>query len=504
MVANIYRLLLFVMLVMASGGAWCQRVIEYQAGMGTRDANDPAIWILYDGVRATHEGMVLISDSARLNTQQNDFTAYGNIKIELTDTTVIYGDKLYYDGEQRLLNIWADTVVLIDGVTVLRSPQLSYDRNTSMAYYSQWGHTVNQGRTMISRQGYYNSDSKTLDIYQQVVLYDSAMRLETDTLLYNTNTSVATFVSPTYIYSETATIYSEQGYYHTDSSYAVSTEASRIETDNKTLTCDELRYDEHSQQGEAFGNVVIIDTQNNVFCNGRYGETNQQTHVSFVTDQAMVRMAEEQDTLYMHADTIRVFTDSANQLQAVQAFHKVKFYRYDVQGMSDSVYYHVLDSLMRLFYEPVLWYDNYQCSADSIDVFHDSAGVRRADLNGHSTVNQMVDREKFNQLKGKRAVVYFDASEPLYADILGNAQMVYYVTESDSLGHEALIGVNVGEGVDMRIYFEKRQPRRLTAFGNPDMHTYPLDQLPAESKLLPDFKWLSNRRPRTPMDIFSW
>ncbi|MBR1793523.1 MAG: hypothetical protein IJ764_07800 [Bacteroidales bacterium] len=487
-----------------AGHVFAQRVIEYQSGMGSRDASDPAVWILYHKVRAMHEGMVLYSDSARLNTQRNDFTAFGNIRIELTDTTVIYGDRLYYDGEQRLLDIWSDTVVLVDGATTLKSPKLSYDRNTSMAYYSLWGHTVNQGRTLLSREGYYNSDSKTLNIYQQVMLYDSSMRLETDTLLYNTNTNIASFVSPTYIFNKTATIYSERGYYHSDSGYAVSNKASRIETDNKVLTCDSLHYMEHLQHGEAFGNVSIIDTQNHVICSGQYGETNRQSHCSFVTDSALVRMAERQDTLYMHADTIRVFTDTNNQLLAVQAFRRVKFFRHDVQGMSDSVYYHVTDSLMRLFYEPVLWYDNYQCSSDSIDVLHDTAGVRRAELNGHSTVNQQVDVDKFNQLKGKRSVVYFQASEPLFADILGNAQMVYYVTETDSLGHESLIGVNAGEGADMRIYFRKRQPHRLVAYGSPDMNTYPLEQLPPELRYLADFKWLSTRRPRSPQDVYRW
>lgn len=497
-----YSLLLVLLVLGFRAGA--QRVIEYEAGMGTRDAENPAIWILYNQVRATHDGMVLYADSAWLNTEKNDFTAFGNVKIDITDTTTIFGDRLYYDGEQRALDIWDDTVVLIDGNTMLRTPQLSYDRNTSTGYYSTWGITKSGGNTLESREGYYNSETKILDIYRKVVLWDSASRLETDTLIYNTNTKIARFLSPTYIYSKDATIYSERGMYHTDSNYAISTRASRIETDGRVLTCDILHYWDSLKRGEAYGDVCLTDTANHLICTGLYGETDQQTHTSFVTKEALVRMEQDSDTLYIHADTILVYNDTANELQALEAYYHVKLFRSDVQGMCDSVYYIVPDSLMRLFGEPVLWYDNYQCTADSIDVLHDSAGVRRADINGHSMVVQQVDAEKFNQLKGKRTVVYFVESEPTYADILGNAQMVYYVTETDSLGRESLIGANAGVGADMRIYFHERQPRRVVTFGNPDMNTYPVDQLPPEMFRLADFKWLSSRRPRLPKDIFVW
>ncbi|MBQ0016720.1 MAG: hypothetical protein KBT04_07025 [Bacteroidales bacterium] len=485
-----------------SPAIYAQKLITYDAGMGTRDPENSDVWILYQRVRAEHDGMVLYADSALLNTSRNDFTAYRKIKIELTDTTTIWGDHLYYDGVSRTLDIWDDTVILIDGATVLKTTHLMYDRNTSTAAYTTWGHTYSDGKELLSREGYYNSETKQLDIYNKVELYDSSMRLFTDTLLYNTRTHIASFVSPTHIYSDSVTIYSEYGYYHTDSAFAQSTKASRITTEQKILTCDTLYYWERLQLGEAHRNVVITDTVNDVVCTGRYGETNQQTHCSLVTDSALVTMADEADTLYVHADTIRVYVDSSRKLQRINAYYKVKFFRNDVQGMCDSLDYIAADSLMRLFKEPVLWYENYQCHSDSIDVWHDTSGVRLAHLNGRSMMEQQVDRDKFNQLKGKRSEVFFQKGDPTHADILGNAQMVYYITEEDSVGRQSLIGVNTGVGSDMRIYFESRQPWRLTTYGSPDMSTYPLSLLPDEQRRLPDFKWMSGNRPRKPEDVF--
>ena len=89
---------------------YSQKLIEYQSGMGTRDAKKPDIWVLYDNVTASHDGMDLYADSAHYNTNLNDFTAFRNIKIVLTDTTFIYGDLLFYNGNTRVLEIFGKFV----------------------------------------------------------------------------------------------------------------------------------------------------------------------------------------------------------------------------------------------------------------------------------------------------------------------------------------------------------------------------------------------------------
>ena len=101
-------------------------------------------------------------------------------------------------------------------------------------------------------------------------------------------------------------------------------------------------------------------------------------------------------------------------------------------------------------------------------------------------------------------VVYFEEGEPWYADILGNAEMVYYLTEEDERGQKTLIGVNVGVGSDMRIYFKDREPDRVVTYGNPDMNTYPLEKLEEEKMQLGNFKWRDEERPKFPLDVFRW
>ncbi len=494
------------MLLLSLGaGVEAQKLIEYTSGMGSRAPENPDIWILYRGVSATHEGMTLVADSAHYNTAENSFTAFRHITIHLSDTTTIFGDRLYYDGNTRILDIWADTVVLIDGGTVLKADHLTYERNRETAYYTKWGHATSEDRTLDSREGQYNSTLKQFYIYNDVVLTDSTMRLVTDTLIYNTETTIAHFENATHIYSDSSTIYSELGDYNTDTRFAISYRASHVDNQGRMIDSDTLYYDEVEEYGKAYGHVIIVDSANNITCTGRYGETSQARRFSFVTDSAHVLFVDNGDSLFLHADTVYVTNDSANQMESVRANYHVKAFRRDAQLMCDSAYYSAVDSTLLLYHDPVLWYEHYQCVADTIELLHDSSGVKRAYLRTNCFAVQQVDREKFNQLKGRQGVVYFREGEPLYADVMGNAQMVFYLTEEDSTDNHALMGVNVGIGTDIRIYFDTtRAPVRVVTYEKPDMQTYPVWDLPEEWKQLPSFKWLSGRRPRSPEEVFLW
>lgn len=504
MLKHLKHILLTLCILFLGQEVLAQKIIEYQAGMGTRDKANADVWILFDKVHATHDGMDLFADSAHLNTVKNDFLAFGNIRIDITDTTSIWGNKLYYNGETRIVEIWDDTVVMVDGETSLYSNHLIYNRNTSTATYDKWGITNSGENIMQSCKGHYNNETKIFHIYDSVILDNGSSQLQTDTLIYNQNTGQADFVSPTYIYHDTTVIYSTLGSYNTQTKRSESLRDSKIVSGTKTLDCDTLLYYEEIEFGKAYGNVVIRDTANQLTCYGGYGETRQSTDISMVTDSALVIYVDQGDSVWMHADTITAATTDSNTLRWIDASHHVKVYRESMQSMCDSLFYNALDSTATLYGEPVIWYASYQSIADTISIRHDSSNLQTASLIGNSLSIEEMDTTKYNQLKGKKTLVHFVDNEPDYADILGNAQMVYYVTDEDAQGTKSLIGVNCGIGSDMRIYFEKREPIRVVTYGNPDMYTYPIEKLPEDQKQLKGFVWHKNRRPMKWQDVFVW
>ncbi|MBQ9473980.1 MAG: hypothetical protein IJU81_06185 [Bacteroidales bacterium] len=498
------RIIPLIILLALCSSLCAQKLITYESGMGTRDKDNPQVWILYQKVRAEHEGMVLYADSAILNNERNDFTAFRNIKIILTDTTVVYGNRLYYDGETRVLRIWADTVVLIDGHTTLKSDNLQYNRKTETGTYTNWGHATNGYRTLDSREGNYNSAFDEFYIYDNVILRDTGSTLYTDTLIYNTQTERADFISPTRIYSDSTVIYSSEGTYYSGSRYAVSRRDSRVVSGAKELICDTLHHSEQTNHSRAIGNVRITDSLNNIVCLGGYGESNQESRLSLVTDSALVRQVDKGDTMYVHADTIFVYTDEEQQFSAMRASHHAKLFRRDMQAMSDSVYYSATDSLISLYYNPVLWHDSQQSTADSIKVYLDSNRIKLAKLQGASLSAERVDSLKFNQLAGDSTLVYFEQGKARYADVMSNARMVYYVTEQAENNIQMLIGVNVGQGDRIRIYFDNEGADKVVTYGKPDMYTYPLAKLPDDKRHLKGFQWYSQQRPLKWQDVYKW
>ena len=266
------------------------------------------------------------------------------------------------------------------------------------------------------------------------------------------------------------------------------------------MTADTLYFNDHTEYGRAFGHVVIVDTLNGLICRGNEGLTDQTDRRSFVTDSALIIYIDSVgDSLFLHADSIFAFNDENRQFSAARAYRGVRMYRRDAQLVCDSLSYSATDSILSLYYDPVVWYEDYQCTADTIHCFYDTAGVRLVKLRSNVFAIERVDDEKFNQVKGRNSDVYLASSEPLYADILGSARMVFYVLDESP---RSLLGVNVGMGSDMRIYFKDRKPRRFSTFVMPDMKMYPPDKLPDDERLLPGFRWLDNLRPSSPDDVF--
>ena len=482
---------------------YSQKIIEYQSGMGTRDEQKPEIWILYDNVFATHEGMNLYADSAHYNTKLNNFTAFNKIKIELTDTTTIYGDKLFYNANTRVVEIWGNDVIFIDGATRLVTSHLLYDRNSNMANYTTGGVATNKQNTLVSKKGYYYSNANEFFVYDDVVLTDPSAVIKTDTMQYNTNTNIALFASPTHITSDSTVIYSEYGWYNTDKGLAHSSKATSVVSANQKLTCDILDYDENNKISVAKHNVVVQDSVNNMICKGDYAYSNEKKHKLFITQTPTAILVDGTDSLYMHSDTIYATTNTSNEFETIEAYHHVKFYRKDIQGSCDSVFYNVADSLLTMYYTPIMWSNENQFTADTIIMKLDSAGIKQIFFNGNAFISQKVDKNKFNQINGKTAIVYLDGKKPLYSDIIGNAQSVYYLTEKQDDGQDALLGVNVGIGSGIRIYYDKnREPNRIVTYTSPDMITYPIKDLPEEKKFLKGFKWWQNRRPMCVDDIY--
>ena len=182
---------------------------------------------------------------------------------------------------------------------------------------------------------------------------------------------------------------------------------------------------------------------------GNYVEHHEKEGISLATDSnLLVLIDDNQDSLFLHSDTIMVYFDEEHELQWARAYNKVKFYREDMQGACDSLAVLKEDSTLFMFYNPVIWTESYQLTGDTIRYMAlDSVNSQMDLIKAGFVVGSLYDDTEFNQIKGVNITGFLTDQNLYRVDVVGNAECVYYLQEEDS----TLIGINTSMTSEMRV-----------------------------------------------------
>jgi len=455
---------------------------------------------LIGNVILKHDSTYLYCDSAYLYEATNSFEGFGNVRIKASDTLNIYSDHLDYDGNTKMAEL-KNNVKLIDNRATLYTDHLWYNRNTKIAYYLTGGKIVDSSNVLTSQKGYYYTELNEAYFKNNVELENPDYIMLTDTMLYHTETEVSYFFGPTTITSDENLIYCENGWYDTQNNKSRFSRNAYMITKEQKLVGDSLYYDRALNFGKAYKNVMLQDTVQNMVVYGEYGEFERGAGHAFITDSAMAVLVDNQDSLFLHSDTLFIHFDQDDQVEYMKGFYKTKFYRHDMQGKCDSMIYSFTDSTIFLYHDPVIWSTENQLTADSIRIAMANNRVDTLALLGNAFIISMDDtlaRNTFNQIKGKVMVGYFRNNQLSKITVNGNAETVYYIREDNG----GLLGINVAYSSDMKITLENNEVVGIVYIKQPDAKTYAPGTLPEELKKLKNFRWLDADRPRKKADIF--
>ena len=186
------------------------------------------------------------------------------------------------------------------------------------------------------------------------------------------------------------------------------------------------------------------------------------------------------------------------QLSFLWATSRVKVFRKDMQMSCDSLVYYDLDSLVRLYKDPLVFSDgNRQYSADSIYVVIKDRKADRARLMSNAFITTKEDTLCYDQIKGAEMMAYFDTTRTLKRfDALGGATALFFLTENN-----ALATVNKVESKMLYATFEDGNLDKIYYFDNPKNDAYPVVQLPKDERYMKGFRWDPQRQPRGRRDI---
>lgn len=453
---------------------------------------------LIGNVQFQHEDLLMNCDSAHYYPSTNTLDAFSRVHLWRKDSLQLNGDFLRYNGNQRTANVRRE-VVLIDKETILKTEHIDYDLNKDIGLFINGGNIDNGNNNIKSVQGLYYAKEKLIFFKDSVVVTNPDYIIYCDTLKYDTSTEIAYFLGPTEIISDTNLIYCENGWYDTQNNISRFSRNAYLQTESRLLKGDSLYYERETGYGQAQNNVELIDSLQNVILMGNYAIYNEHTGYAMMTDRAVMIQIDNMDSLFIHADTLRMNQDTVPDFRIIKAYRHVKIFRHDLQGKCDSLVYTDVDSVFRFFGEPVLWTEDNQLTAEFITIHTANRNMDKIELNNTSFIISMEDSTRFNQIKGRDMEGFFVKNELSRIDVNGNGQTLYFARDGDEL-----IGVNKAASANLVIFLKDRRIDRILFLNQPDATYLPIEKITAAEERLENFKWYGNFRPVVKEDIFIW
>lgn len=452
---------------------------------------------LIGAVRLRQENARMRCDSALQELDSNRVLAYGHVRYQEGDSLELFGDSLRYLGNRRLAFLKGH-VRLVDGATQLTTDAITYRGRQKVAYYQTEGVVTDPQNRLVSQAGAYYTESKQAFFRDSVRLNNPKFRLEADTLQYATNIRTAYFLGPTWIYGDESTIFCRSGYYDTRSGEGYFGAGTRLYNDRNRVTSDSLYYQRERGYAHSRGYTTLYDSVEQLTLTGYKAEVFQQDSMAYITDSAQAQYPAGDDTLFVHADTIRATRDSMGQ-RLLKAYFEVRIWSRQMQGVCDSLIFRARDTQIVMMQQPALWQEQYQLTADTIKMYLGPNQLDSVDFIQNAFMCGRKDTSKYNQVRGKNMRAYFRENALRRIDVTGNGQAVYYLKDDNQPGY---IGVNRIDASDVIIYVRDRELSEITFVREPHATLYPIDQAPRPETRLKGLNWRGPERPRSRRDLF--
>ena len=483
----------------------------------------------------------LYCDRGDYNSDTKLAHCFDNVKAVDTKNNVITCDRGDYNTDTKLMHCF-DNVRLTDkDNNVLLCEEGEYDGRTGLAKF-RTNVVLNDkdGGKLVCEHGTYNSNTKLADFYENVRINkpDGKGEIITSHVVYNTDTEIAYIDSEANITgADGEFIYTTRGEYNTKTGMADLLDRSYIIKDGRRIDGDKLRTYKDEETGhtideaignviisdpvnqfgltgdrcvrveetgydKAFGNVVITDSVNKCHVLAQHCEYDENAGYAMATDSAEVIYYYYQDTVYVHSDTMKVFTYNINTdsvYRDLYAYRRVRMFRNDVQGVCDSLVHHALDSCTYMYGQPIIWNANQQVFGEEIRVYNNDSTIDWVHVINQAMTIEKVDSVSYNQVQAKEMFSYFKHGEIDHNEAKGNVYVTYFIDEDDG----TRIGMNYTETTELKMFLENKKVKKVwmpAATGT----MYPPLKIPESKRYLPAFAWFDYIRPKDKDDVFVW
>lgn len=467
----------------------------------------------------------LNGDSIVMNSRTGVAEVFGHVHINDADTVNTYANYLRYLGKERIAYLKKD-VKLTDGRATLVTDDLEYNLATGIATYKNGGRVVNGATVLTSSDAVYYSDTKDVYFKKYVHLTDPQYDIKADSLLYNTQFKIATFISPTRIVTkEGGVINTRSGTYNLEAREAIFYDFTSYADSTRSLTGGRIAFDENSGILQVEDNGKLVDSVNQVTVLGNQILLDKNKNSFLATRKPVMIFYRDNDSTYLAADTLFsglrkydtaaqktvLVNDTAKNTVAVNAgaandsiryflgFRNVRIFNDSLQAVCDSLYYSTEDSVFRMFRDPVFWNNKTQVTGDTMYLFTKNQKPERMYVFFNGLVVNETAENLYNQMAGRTINGYFVNGNIDYIRVKGSpAESIFHPQDEDS----AFVGMNRSSGDVIDIFFINKELNKVKFVNDVNGTLYPLRQVPPDKKRLQGFKWLDARRPKHKLELF--
>ena len=455
--------------------------------------------VLKGNVRFRRGNMTLTCDSAYFYEASSSLDAFGHVVMNQADTLIAYCNVMNYFGDVEVAKLRGNVKVVNRSMTVT-TQFLDYDMLNNVARYFNGGTVVDKSGTKItSSVARYEHDTKKVQFTSIISLEDGNI-IHTSSGWYNTSSEEGTMYNRSSVKTkEGQTLVGDVVYYDRRNEIGQA-QGNVVMTDEKNqriLKGDVVDYDKRTGEGRARGHVVLTDMKNKVIIEGEVGYHNEKTKESYVTENALAREFSQKDTVYIHADTLRI-TTSDDSVRVLTASKFVRFYRNDIQGVCDLAVINEKDSILNMYHHAIVWSEARQISGEEINVHMKDSVVDWATLPQWGLLVEHLGEIYYNQLSGRKMFATFENNDLRRLEVSGDVEALFFPMENDSTYNKLVNATSAYLTIDMK---PKQEVDRIKMWPDVSGKVVPLFVARNSDLRLSRFRWYESIRPKNPMDV---
>lgn len=454
-------------------------------------------------IGAFKKGGKIISDKTQIFSRSGEYflkskEAFFRQKVFVSDKEFnIKTDTLQYNTADKMAIFLAPTRIDQDSAQIYCERGF-YDFNLKKAEFLQHPQYLKKNQKATADTIRYDGNLKEVTLVKNAKFEDSLKVATADSIRYSESKDETQLLGNAFYKDEKQEIKGKTIVYN-NKTESFATEGRAVIGDNKNvLEADKVDYDKTKGLGLASGNVIWRDTVQNltIKCDAMdYDKA--RNYVKTKGKRALLISLIDKDSLYLSADTL--VSEKKDSIQTLRAYKDVRIYKSDLQGLSDSLFYSDVDSIFKLFQSPIMWSDSTQFTGDTIHLALANKKLDRIYLLNKGFIINELEKELYNQIKGRTVIGYFKQGKINNMKVDGNAESVYYATDDK----DAYIGINKVACSEMMIFWGESKVEKIQFFAQPKGNIVPIKKVNDFSEYkMNGFNWSPDKQPKSIEDLF--